>query len=290
MKRAYIAGALSNPDVCKYISNCHKMGETAEQIRKLGVAVYVPYIDILMGLQHGNYEYNDYFDNSQPWLDSSDFVYLTPQWEGSTGTRREIERATLQDIPVFDRIDQVKEFIKPVIVCIVGESGSGKTLMAELFEQLFGYNLIQSYTTRQRRTPAENGHTFISNEQFDEFISNKEEMIAQTQWGDVRYCCLRKDVKDYNTYVIDEHGLKYLWGRYGNEFTIFSIRVRAKESERILRVGAERVERDKGKFKLEDEEFSFMYWNEYNLKDMIDNVEDMYETIHYNHVNVCLEQ
>lgn len=290
MKKCYVAGKLSDPDVCKYLQACHKMQKTAERVRKLGVSVYIPYLDLLSGLQHGYYEYNDFFDNSQLWLDASDFVYLTPGWEKSLGTCREMERAGKNNIPVFSGLEQVTEFIKPVVICIVGESGSGKTLMAEWFEKLYKYHLIQSYTTRPRRTPEENGHTFVSEEEFDKFSYDEEEMIAYTKFGAFRYCCLRKDVRDYNTYVIDEDGLKMLKEKYSDQFHIYSIRIRADVAKRRSLVSRDRFIRDKDRFTLPDEDFDFVYHNSYDLKEMITFVNVTQTNIWADFVLNCLNQ
>lgn len=246
------------------------MATVSESVRQEGASVYVPFTDILMGYKFGYYDYDDYFDNSQPWLDVADAVFLVPGWETSTGTRREIERADKQGIPVFTDIAQLRAFLKPVIVCIVGESGSGKTLLAEWFEQLYNFHLIQSYTTRPRRSPEENGHTFISEQQFDKFIFDKEEMIAFTKFGEFRYCCLRKDVKFYNTYVIDEVGLKMLKEKYSNDFHIYSIRVHAKDRKHYA--SPERYERDNGRYNMKDSEFDFVYHNSYDLSELINFV------------------
>lgn len=104
MKRVYIAGKL-NSDACGYITNMHKMIIGAEKVRKLGFAVFVPGLDFLQGLVFGNWEYPDYFNNSQPWLDAADAVFLVPGWETSSGAKREIERAIENNIPVFSDLD-----------------------------------------------------------------------------------------------------------------------------------------------------------------------------------------
>jgi hypothetical protein len=98
--RIYVAGKLSDPAV-DYVKNMHRMMETAEQLRQLGCAVFVPCLDVLMGIRFGNYEYKDYFDNSQPWLEVSNAIFLIPGWEGSVGTKREMEFAEMCNIPVF---------------------------------------------------------------------------------------------------------------------------------------------------------------------------------------------
>lgn len=104
MKRVYIAGKL-NDMACDYIKNVHRMIIWSEKVRKLGFAVYVPGTDFLQGLIFGNWEYADYFDNSQAWLDVSDAIFLTPGWETSEGTKREIERAKGQGMPVYSDLD-----------------------------------------------------------------------------------------------------------------------------------------------------------------------------------------
>jgi len=262
------------------------MEQSAESIRQLGVAVFRPYLDLLSGLQHGYYDYDDYFDYSQPWLDSSDFVFLTPGWEDSVGTRREIYRAGKRGVPVFLSLEEVTEFLKPVVVCIVGESGSGKTLTAEWFERLFNYKLIQSYTTRPKRTPDENGHTFISNEIFDAL--HQEDMIAYTKFGEHRYCCLLKDVDYYNTYVIDEVGLQMLKERYSDRFHIYSIRMKADEKKRKIVADPERFRRDKGRFTMKDSEFDFIYHNIYDLGKLINFVQVTHNSINSDFISKCL--
>jgi len=100
MLKVYVAGKL-NDMATDYIKNCHKMIKCAEEVRKQGFAVYVPCIDFVMGMMFGSYDYNDYFDNSQPWLKSADAIFVCPGYETSTGTQREIATATERNIPVF---------------------------------------------------------------------------------------------------------------------------------------------------------------------------------------------
>ena len=110
MKKVYIAGAL-NSDAVGYVKNLHRMIIWADKVRKLGFSVYVPGIDFLVGLVLGDYEYSDYFDNSQPWLDSADAVFLVPGWDNSRGTQREIERALSNNIPVFEFFEDLKTIL-----------------------------------------------------------------------------------------------------------------------------------------------------------------------------------
>lgn len=104
MKRIYIAGKL-NADACGYVQNIHRMVVWAEKVRRAGFAVFVPGIDFLNGVILGDWAYLDYFENSQPWLDASDAVFLVPGWETSEGVKREIARADAQGIPVYFNLD-----------------------------------------------------------------------------------------------------------------------------------------------------------------------------------------
>ena len=105
--RCYVAGKL-NADACGYIQNCHRMIKVARELMGLGVAVYVPANDFLEGLVDGNFSYHDYFDNATPWLEVSDFMFVCPNWEGSSGTQKEIEFAKSIGKPIFFNIEDLK--------------------------------------------------------------------------------------------------------------------------------------------------------------------------------------
>jgi len=109
--KCYVAGAL-NADAVGYIQNLHRMCVWSEKVRNLGVSVYVPGIDFLLGVVHGDWTYEDYFENSQPWLDVSDCMFLVPGYENSKGTKKERERAWKAHIPIFKDLNKLKSFIK----------------------------------------------------------------------------------------------------------------------------------------------------------------------------------
>jgi len=100
IERVYVAGPL-NADSCGYIKNIHKMIKWAEKIRKVGFCVFVPGVDFLCGVVHGDWEYADYFENSQAWLKVADALFVCPGWENSKGTQKEIITAIELKIPVF---------------------------------------------------------------------------------------------------------------------------------------------------------------------------------------------
>lgn len=106
----YIAGKLNDMS-CNYIKNMHKMITTAKKVRDIGAAVYVPCVDFLEGLISGTFSYEDYFNNSQPFLMRCDAIFVCDNWKTSEGTKREIELAKKLNIPVFYDITKIKYFI-----------------------------------------------------------------------------------------------------------------------------------------------------------------------------------
>jgi len=108
MKKIYIAGRLNGTAV-EYLKNIHSMLLFAEAVRQCGYAVFVPCLDFLMGIIMGNYEYNDYFSNSQPFLEICDAIFVCPNWKTSEGTKKEIERAEQLGIPVYYSLEELKK-------------------------------------------------------------------------------------------------------------------------------------------------------------------------------------
>lgn len=167
--------------------------------------------------------------------------------------------------------------MKPLIICIIGESGSGKTLSAKYIERTYGIPMILSWTDRSKRTPNEKGHGFITHEEFDKL--QHEDMIAYTQWGDYRYCCLKSDVQRENTYVIDEYGLKYLKDNFSDVYKIYTLRLVRSELKRKQSVGQERADRDKGKFNTPIEDFDFVVHNKNGKDALFDELDLTIKTI-----------
>ena len=101
------------------------------------------------------------------------------------------------------------------IYLIVGCSGSGKTAITEKLEELYNLKSIQSYTTRKPRYDGETGHTFISNEEFDELL----DMVAYTEFAGNRYCATTEQVENNDLYVIDPNGVDYFIKSYKGKKT-----------------------------------------------------------------------
>jgi guanylate kinase len=149
--------------------------------------------------------------------------------------------------------------MKPRIYCIIGESGSGKSMIAEELERLASIPMIRSYTDRPKRDDKDIGHAFLEPAEYD--LLKEEDMIAKTEWSGRRYCCLKSDVQDVNSYVIDEAGIIMLRHKFQQEYKIFAIRIKRPLDQRVAAAGKERVDRDNGKFNLPDGEFDIVIHN-----------------------------
>ncbi|MDP3013585.1 MAG: hypothetical protein Q8M92_05035, partial [Candidatus Subteraquimicrobiales bacterium] len=189
------------------------------------------------------------------------------------GVAAEIKYAKQNNIPILDSVEKVVAFGKrPKIMCLIGESGSGKTTIANFIEQHFGIKTIQSHTDRWPRFPEEKGHVFHTKEGYDAF--KEEDIVASTQWGDVRYCCLHSDIKDSNTYIVDERGYSLMRTMYSDKYNVCGVRIHRPIELRRESVGDERVDRDLGKFILCDEEFDYVFWNIQEFKELWPHIED----------------
>ena len=166
--------------------------------------------------------------------------------------------------------------MKSKIFCIVGESGTGKTALAQYLEEYYNIPMIQSYTDRKPRYVGENGHKFISEEDFDRI--DIDEMIAITEFGRHRYCCLHEDVEKINTYVIDEKGLDYLIEHHSDKYEIVSIRL--YRMDELKCVSPERLARDEGMFKKGVYDFDYLIINNYkHIDEFYDRIDEFMNEI-----------
>ena len=107
---------------------------------------------------------------------------------------------------------------KPLLL-FVGKSSSGKTTIANILEKEYGYCQVQSYTTRAPRYEGEVGHTFVSDEEFD----NLGELAAYTFYNGHKYGTTYEQIDECDIYVIDPDGVKTLLKNYeaNREIIIF---------------------------------------------------------------------
>lgn len=142
------------------------------------------------------------------------------------------------------------------IILLCGESGSGKTTVANFLEEVYGLKQLQSYTTRPPRTENEQGHIFISEEEFDKIPP--DDMVAYTKYNGYRYCGTTQQVEESDVYVIDLPGIDYFRRNYkGNKHPlVIYLSVPAAEREARMKsrgdsaaYASERLEYDDTAFK-----------------------------------------
>ena len=100
---------------------------------------------------------------------------------------------------------------KKKIICIIGRSGSGKTTVAKYLEEIYGLKSIQSYTTRPKRKPNETGHTFVTEDEFDEI---RGDAVAYNLYNGYEYAATKAQIEENDIYVVDIPGLLELKEKY----------------------------------------------------------------------------
>lgn len=139
-----------------------------------------------------------------------------------------------------------------ICVCIVGKSGTGKSTIVNSIPNI---NILNSYTTRPKRFSDEKGHTFISNEEYDKL----ENIIAETKFGNYRYCATKSQIDNSDVYILDKKGVEAIDNNYigkDNKRDVFVVYIKTKFIERLKRCvkdegfckGIKRMLRDIGKF------------------------------------------
>lgn len=110
---------------------------------------------------------------------------------------------------------------KHKIVLLVGRSGSGKTTIANYLRDSHGWKVLDSYTTRPRRTPDETGHTFITDAEFDKLT----DIVAYANFDHHRYCATADQIDSCDVYVVDLAGVQTLLERYHGQSIIMPVYV-----------------------------------------------------------------
>ena len=101
MKRVYVAGAYSGPDVITIRANMRRGLVLSVQVLQAGFAPFAPWLDFEFGLL-ADLTLQQYYNYSMAWLEASEAVLVCPIGaETSRGTQSELVRATELGIPVF---------------------------------------------------------------------------------------------------------------------------------------------------------------------------------------------
>ena len=94
---------------------------------------------------------------------------------------------------------------KPLFL-FVGRSASGKTTIANMLAEKHGYVQVESYTTRPPRFNGEEGHIFVSEEEFN----NLGELAAYTYYNNYHYGTTFEQLEMSDIYVVDVPGVESL--------------------------------------------------------------------------------
>jgi len=124
--RVYVAGAYSANNVLGVLNNIREGLRWSVEVFLRGHAPFAPWLDFQFQLMLRPGEHlsvPDYYDYSMAWLEPADIVFVTPGWENSTGTRKEIDRATELGIPVVYSLEDLDRLVE-LINSSAGEGGS----------------------------------------------------------------------------------------------------------------------------------------------------------------------
>ena len=92
--------------------------------------------------------------------------------------------------------------------------------------------ILQSYTTRPKRTPNETGHTFVSDEEFN----NLENICAYGEFGGYKYCATKEQVDNSDIYVIDAQGIEYFKKYYHGKRKPIVVYISISPIKRFIRL------------------------------------------------------
>ena len=147
------------------------------------------------------------------------------------------------------------------IVLIVGESGSGKSTICDELTKRYGLKQVKSYTTRPRRSEDEDGHTFISDEEFDRL----ENVCAYTYFDNHRYCATREQIDNSDLYIIDPYGIDYFIKEYNGRKIPIVVYIHADKRTRRKRMANRGDKEYKIRQRITHDESAFANVDEYAL-------------------------
>lgn len=123
---------------------------------------------------------------------------------------------------------------KNPLIMVVGKSACGKSTLVERACKELGLKAIPSYTTRKPRFENEEGHTFITNDEYD-CLENK---VAENTFCGNRYCVTAEQADDpqYSLYVVDCAGIKAFKENYQGNRDVYTIQIACDEKIRVERL------------------------------------------------------
>lgn len=106
------------------------------------------------------------------------------------------------------------------VFLFIGESGSGKSTIVNMLNerQPYIFNVIKSYTTREKRDENDNDHIFIKNK--DEL--KDETIVAETEIEGNYYASTESQFSkdELNLYIVDAKGIEDVKKFFKDEYVI----------------------------------------------------------------------
>ncbi|OMD66887.1 AAA family ATPase [Paenibacillus odorifer] len=119
------------------------------------------------------------------------------------------------------------------VFILMAYSGAGKTEVAKALEK-YGYNVLQSYTTRQPRYEDEYGHMFCTNKDYEKFDKNGE-VAAYSYIEGNHYFSTLEQIHNTDVYVCDPDGIKDLKEKI-NDIEFVTIYIKVDKKTRMRRM------------------------------------------------------
>lgn len=176
------------------------------------------------------------------------------------------------------------------VICIVGRTASGKDTFANMLKE-HGLKPVVSHTTRPIRTSETNGiqHYFISEEEANEILKNKNNIAAYTEINGYKYFTTVDSLMKANIYVIDPKGIEYLRSQHPEiNLRVINIRCDRGVNQDHANIRQDDKEAFTKRFEAESEQFDWferegqydlLIWNNGSLdelRELADKVAEAY--------------
>ena len=120
------------------------------------------------------------------------------------------------------------------LIMILGKSASGKSTLVEQLCKDLNIKAIPSYTTRQPRYENEQGHTFVTDEEYNQL----KNIIAENTFCGNRYCVTQEQIDntEYSLYVVDCKGVESFKQLYKGNRKVYTVQITCDEKIRVERL------------------------------------------------------
>lgn len=160
---------------------------------------------------------------------------------------------------------------KKKMFLVVGRAASGKTILVKEACSRTGIKMVTSYTTRPMRADDDRefpDHIFITNEQADQLLADKDNIVAYTKIGKNCYFTTVEMLETSDIWVIDPNGVHYMLQKYNNKYDLVIIYVSTSWEAGMSRAIArgqdeadynDRYEAEDGQFSAFEDEMPWRY-------------------------------